>query len=51
MTAENDTLGNFDTIYRTYVPTLPTRSNLARFVRARFALCAHENFRKKVCLN
>ena len=25
----------------------PTRSHLARFARARFTLCAHENFRKK----
>ena len=25
----------------------PTRSHLARFARARFALRAHENFRKK----
>ena len=31
----------------------PTRSHLARFARARYALRAHENFRKKkkVCLN
>ena len=25
----------------------PTCSHLARFARVRFALCAHENFRKK----
>ena len=45
MIAENDLLGNFDTIYRAKVSTHPTRSHLARF--ARFTLLAHENFRKK----
>ena len=29
----------------------PTRSHLARFARARFTLCAHENFQKKKCVS
>ena len=29
----------------------PTRSHLARFARARFALRAHENFRKEKCVS
>ena len=29
----------------------PTHSQLARFARARFALCATENFRKKKCVS
>ena len=34
--------------YETLIQSIrPTRSHLARFARARFALRAHENFRKK----
>ena len=29
----------------------PTRSHLARFARPRFALRAHENFRKEKCVS
>ena len=36
------------TFYETLIQSSgPTRSHLARFARARFALRAHENFRKK----
>ena len=38
--------------YETLIQSIgPTRSHLARFARARFALRAHENFRKKKCVS
>ena len=37
-----------DFFYETLIQSIgPTRSHLARFARARFALRAYENFRKK----
>ena len=34
--------------YETLIQSIgPTRSHIAHFARARFALCAHENFQKK----
>ena len=37
-----------DFFFETLIHSIrPTRSHLARFARARFALRAHENFRKK----
>ena len=38
--------------YETLIHSIePTRSHLARFARARFALRAHENLKKKKCVS